>query len=88
MLLAQSCCLFRPGSPDLNPIENLFHLVKKRVEREALEKEITYESFNDFSKRVKLTFDSISKVIIDNIIGSMGKRIGIIIKNNGSRTKY
>ena len=77
-----------PRSPDLNPIENLFHLVKKRVEREALEKEITYESFNDFSKRVKLTFDSISKVIIDNIIGSMGKRIGIIIKNNGSRTKY
>ena len=28
-------------SPDLNPIENLFHLLKKRLENEAIENNIT-----------------------------------------------
>ena len=28
-------------SPDLNPIENLFHLVKKNLENEAIENNIT-----------------------------------------------
>ncbi|CAB3981544.1 Hypothetical predicted protein [Paramuricea clavata] len=39
-------------SPDLNPIENLFHLVKKSLENEAIENNITYETFQDFSTQV------------------------------------
>ena len=59
-----------PRSPDLNPIENVFHLIKKRVDRDALEQLITFDwSFLEFSKRVKTTFNSTSKDVIDNIIG-------------------
>ena len=32
-----------PRSPGLNPIENVFHLVRKRLQREAREKNITHQ---------------------------------------------
>ena len=70
-----------PRSPDLNPIENVFHLIKKRVDRDALDKHITFESFEEFSKRVKSTFNYMSKDVIDNIIGSMCTRIDMVLKN-------
>ena len=34
-----------PRSTDINPIENLFHLVKKQLKRDALEQNITQESY-------------------------------------------
>ena len=37
-----------PRSPDLNPIENIFHIVKKELEGEAIRKHITVESFDEF----------------------------------------
>ncbi|CAB3985152.1 Hypothetical predicted protein [Paramuricea clavata] len=39
-------------SPDLKPNENVFHLVKKSLENEAIADNITYETFQDFSARV------------------------------------
>ena len=33
-----------PHSPDLNPIENFFHLIKRKLTKEAKEKKITYET--------------------------------------------
>ena len=38
-----------PQSPDINPIENFFHLVKKELRRQALEQNITHETFDEFS---------------------------------------
>ena len=43
-----------PRSPDINPIEN-FHLVKKQLNRDALEQNITQESYQEFSDHVKET---------------------------------
>ena len=40
-----------PRSPDLNPIENIFHLVKRYLENEAISKCITKESFEEFQSR-------------------------------------
>ena len=77
-----------PRSPDLNPIENVFHLIKKLVDRDALDKHITFESFEEFSKRVKSTFNYMSKDVIDNIIGSMCTRIDMVLKNKGRRTRF
>ena len=77
-----------PRSPDLNPIENLFHLVKRQLDEDALDQGIEFENFEDFSARVN---DTILQADIDNIdktIESMEKRINLVIKHKGQRTKY
>lgn len=40
-------------SPDLNPIENIFNIVAKRLRKEALEKTIHFETKEQFTERVK-----------------------------------
>ena len=34
-----------PRSPDCNPIENVFNVVKQQLHQEALEREIAHEDF-------------------------------------------
>ena len=75
-----------PRSPDLNPIENLFHLTNKELRRSA--KSIDYESRDEFVARIRKTLNSIPVETIDKTIESMDKRLGLIIKNNGEKTKY
>lgn len=75
-------------SPDLNPIENLFNTVKKRLRRQALDNKIEFETFEQFSERVKQTLLDFPAKSIDKIIDSMGKRVDEIIKTGGYRTKY
>ena len=40
-------------SPDLNPIENIFHINKRKLHHDALELAIRREDFESFSARVK-----------------------------------
>ena len=40
-------------SPDLNPTENFFNSVTVKLNNDALEKEITKESFEELSRRVE-----------------------------------
>ena len=75
-------------SPDLNPIENLFHLVSRQLEKDALDMEITSENFEQFSARVKKTMKHFPITTIDNIIKSMGNRVATIIKKRGERLRY
>lgn len=77
-----------PRSPDLNPIENVFNLVKKTLEKEAIERNIAKESFNEFKARVFRCFDTFSVAIIDRTIQSMPKRIERILHSKGKRIKY
>ena len=77
-----------PRSPDLNPIENLFHLVSKQLQKDALDMQITRETFAQFSDRVKKTMLNFPKHIIDNIIKSMNKRLAMIVKKRGESLKY
>ena len=39
-------------SPDLNPIENVFHNVKRQLQDDALSKRITKEPYSQFCARV------------------------------------
>ena len=78
----------RPRSPDINPIENIFHQVKRKLNSDAIENNIVQENFKTFSDRVKTTMEKFSTHIIDKTIESMDKRIGLIIKSRGQRTKY
>ena len=75
-------------SPDLNPIENIFHLVKRRFCQDALDQQITREDFVAFSARVKTTLETIPIDVVDRTVLSMGKRINKIIKRKGQRMKY
>ncbi len=75
-------------SPDLNPIENVFHLVKKKLQVQAESLGIISESFEEFQSRVIACCYSIDPEVIDKTISSMPKRIHCIISCKGSRTKY
>mgnify|MGYP000341487742 FL=1 len=77
-----------PRSCDINPIENVFNLVKRELQRQAIKNNITYETYEQFAERVKCTLYAMSSDTIDNIISSMNKRLRLIIGNNGKRTKY
>lgn len=75
-------------SPDLNPIENVFHIVSKKLAKDALDGGITRESYEQFCNRVQRTIYDISPQLIDKTIESMNGRITEIIRNNGERLKY
>ena len=77
-----------PRSPNLNPIENYFYLLKKRLKQEAIEKQMEKESIKEFSKRVRSAMLGSSVEQINNIIDSMNKRVVDILKSGGYRTKY
>ena len=43
-------------SPDLNPMENLFNSVRSNLSKQALNQNITPESYDEFQSRVITTF--------------------------------
>ena len=63
-------------SADINPIENLFHLVRRELDRQSLSGNITHETYEQFSSRLSKTFKLFPSESIDNIIESMDKRMG------------
>ena len=75
-------------SPDLNPIENIFHNIKENLKKGAIQQNITYETFNEFKERVFRCFLNYDRDEIDRTISSMPNRIKDIIKLKGGRTKY
>ena len=75
-------------SLDINPIENFFHLVKNELRRQALEWNITHETFEQFSASVIRTMYNFPMHIINKIIDTMDGRMDAIISGKGQRTKY
>ena len=77
-----------PRSPDINPIQNMFHLVDKKLHSDAIEKSITCESYKEFSARVKSAMENFHVDMIDRIIDTMPKRMRKIVKCGGQQLKY
>ena len=76
-------------SPDRNPTENLFHLARKKLNKDARNRHITTETMEQFADRVHSTLSNFKPAeLIDQIIETMPKRIDLIIKNCGRRIKY
>lgn len=75
-------------SPDLNPIENIFGQVSTILENQAVERDITNETFKEFSARVKDTLLKFDKDSINKVIESMPKRINDVIRAKGQRINY
>ena len=74
-------------STDFSPIENNFNHVKRELYTQAFENNMNYETFEQFSLRVKYTLENAlentSTKYIDQTIESMPKRMLIVIKQKG-----
>jgi len=77
-----------PRSPDLNPIENFFHIVRRSLDKDALKRNITRESYDEFSTRVRDIIFNVPKELINKTIESLPRRIDMILKSKGQRLKY
>ena len=75
-------------SPDLNPIRNIFHIVKKRLHQDALKMTIEREDFQEFSAQVKRIPESVPVDVVDRTIRSMDKRVDLIVKRKGQKIRY
>lgn len=70
------------NSPDLNPIENIWSILKRKVN------EIHNETKTDFIKCISEKWNGISKETINNVIDSMSKRILKVIERKGNWIDY
>ena len=75
-------------SPDLNPIENFFNLVNRKLQTDVVVNNIETETFQEFSTRVQNTLTNFNVETIDKIIETMDKRIHEILKCKGQQLKY
>ena len=77
-----------PRSPDLHPIENLFHIASNKLKEQVVSQNITKEFFEQFKQRAVNTMYSIPIETINNLIGSMNARLNDVIRTKGNRTRY
>ena len=58
------------------------------LKRDTITRRMQSESFEQFSGRVRRIIMKFPSEKIDKIIDSIDKRIGLVMKANGSRIKY
>lgn len=68
-------------SPDLNPIENLWAYMQHKV----YEGGVSFDNEQELMNKIKDVWDEIPQSIIDNLIGSMNKRMEMVLKGKGER---
>ena len=92
-LLAQQCpkMLDWPSnSPDLNPIENLWQILKTRVEKQVNDmlvkkQAVTVEVFRGV---IQKEWEEIDQSTYVNLVRSMPTRLNEIIEGNGNKINY
>lgn len=73
-----------PGnSPDCNPIENLWHIIKCRLQ------EMDTGSVPKLIAAIKLVWqEGISAEVVNNLVESMPRRMAMVVEAGGEMTKY
>ena len=69
-------------SPDLNPIENVWGVMKDRINQKGL------RNIEDMKREVVEYWDTLSHDFLQTLIGSVPRRIQSCIAEQGSLTKY
>lgn len=73
-----------PSSPDINPLENLWDLLKDRIK----ERPHPPTNVNELKVAVQEAWDSLTIEEINQYVHSMPNRVEAIIKAKGGNTKY
>ena len=73
-----------PGNgPDLNPIENLWQIVKNKLQTKSL------NSRDNLKREIsRVWYLEITKEVCENLVSSMPRRIKAVLENKGFSTKY
>jgi hypothetical protein len=71
-------------SPDLNPIEHLWHILKMHLQQY----ENPPKGIQELWERVQEEWEKIPKEECVNLINSMPRRIKAVLKAKGGHTKY
>lgn len=77
-----------PRRGDIHCTENFFQAVKVELDKQALELNITRETYEEFSERFISTIKNMPVDVVEKIIESMDSRISLVILSKGQRTKY
>ena len=72
-----------PRSGDIHYIENFFHAGKVDLDKQALELNITRETYEEFGERVTRTIKNMPVDVVDKIIESMDNRISLVLFSKG-----
>jgi transposase len=75
-------------SPDVNVIENLFHIAKKHLNKDALSNQLHVESEEEFLERIGAFLDNYPISKINKLVDSLPRRINQLITTKGKRLKY
>ena len=70
------------NSPNLNPIENLWAIVKRNVQLQQP------QNIGDLERFMKEEWLKIPQDIIKNLVRSMKERCKLVIENKGERIPY
>lgn len=70
-------------SPDLNPIENLWSIVKREIYRQG-----RASSKDELFERISKAYYNLSPLVCSELVESMPRRIQAVIKAKGGNTKY
>jgi len=73
---------FPAYSPDLNPIENVWSVLKRQVESR------NPQSIDDLKIKIAEEWHNIDNTYVAKLINSMKTRCQSVIANDGGRTKY
>jgi len=73
---------FRPYSPDLNPIENLWNDLKRRVEKRNA------RNVEELKQHLEEEWVATDKEFIKKLVHGMPKRCKLVVKAEGHMTKY
>ena len=69
---------------DLNPIENLWGIVSRRVYKDCRQ----FKTIDELWECVQRVWTTIEQVHVESLVSSMKNRIFEVINLNGSQTKY
>ena len=71
-------------SPDLNPIENIWAIIKRRISRRRHK----IKTAEEMGQAVQREWELLTEKDIQKCVDSMQKRVRQCIKNEGGSTKY
>lgn len=71
-------------SPDMNPMENLWAIISRRVYANAHQ----YNNERELKNAIQAAYDSVDKKSIETLILSMPKRISELLQKRGGMTSY